>query len=223
METVPSKPLNLKRNRSLPDNRASGYFPATRSADAPPATEYRVRVARPEDADALLALGRKLLGETDFFLRRPQERAGTTLEMRRIIDRYAAMPGGVMLNAWDQDTPVAEAVLSAGALERTAHVGVLGIGVLKAYWGLGIGRALMTALEDAARDAVLERLEFTVLAHNRRARGFYAALGYAEEGIRRRSVRFDAARPGEPARYGDEVMMAKWIGPADCMPMTADR
>lgn len=181
----------------------------------------RLREARPDDATALLGLGRTLLAETSFFVRRPEERAGSAAEMRRVIDHYAMLPVGVMLNVWDAETPVAEAVLSAGTLARTAHVGTLGIGVLKRYWNRGLGRALMAALEDAAREAVLERLEFTVLAHNRRARGFYGALGYIEEGVRRRSIRYDTDRGEARPRYGDEVMMAKWIGPADCISVAA--
>lgn len=177
----------------------------------------RLREAQSEDAEALLLLGRALLSETDFFIRRPEERARNPEEMRRVIDHYAILPAGVMLTVWDGETPVAEAVLSAGTLSRTAHVGTLGIGVLKPYWGRGLGNALMTALESAAQEAVLERLEFTVLAHNRRARGFYGALGYVEEGVRRRSIRYGGDQMGPSPRYGDEVVMAKWIGPADCI------
>lgn len=171
-----------------------------------------LRAPRATDAAALLALGRALLDETDHFVRLPRERAQGRQDMAAIVDHYTGQPGWAMLHVWDGPRAVAEGVLSAGQLSRTAHVGTLGIGVLRAYWGRGIGRTLMARLEDLAAAAALERLEFTVLSHNARARDFYARLGYGEEGVRCGSVRY-GGEDGGPVRYGDEVMMAKWIGP----------
>ena len=37
--------------------------------------DYKIRVAAPDDAEALFHFGRELLSETDFFLRSPAERA----------------------------------------------------------------------------------------------------------------------------------------------------
>lgn len=168
-----------------------------------------------EDADgvALMRLGRALLAETDHFVRLPEERAADRAEMRQIVEHYRRTPGWLMLNVWQGDIAVAEAVLSLGGLGRTRHVGTLGIGVLQAYWGKGVGRALMAALENHALDQGVERLEFTVLDHNRRARDFYRRLGYDEEGRKRRSVRYAPGDDGTALRYGDEIVMAKWIGP----------
>lgn len=176
-----------------------------------------LRESGPDDVIDLLRLGRELLLETDYFVRRAEERAGDLAEMSRIVDHYARSPGWAMMNFWDGGRPVAEGVLAVGGLARTAHVGTLGIGVLRQYWGRGLGRALMADLERRAVEHGLERLEFTVLAHNRRARDFYARLGYSEEGCRVRSVRYAPDSPSEPVRYGDEIVMSKWIGPADCM------
>lgn len=171
-----------------------------------------LRQAGRGDARALLDLGRRLLAETDHFVRLPDERAGDMDGMRDIIAHYRQMPGWVMLNVWQDETPVAEAVLSLGGLARTRHVGALGIGVLQKFWGRGVGRALMAGLEAHAHDHGVERLEFTVLEHNRRARDFYRRLGYDEEGCKRGSVRYGPGDEGQTLRYGDEIIMAKWIG-----------
>lgn len=176
-------------------------------------TSLSLRSARPADAQALFDLGHALLVETDHFIRVPEERAADTADMAAIIERYTRQPGWAMLTVWEGALAVAEGVLAAGTLTRGAHVASLGIGVRRAYWGQGIGRALMAALEARARDFALERIEFTVFAHNRRARDFYRRLGYDEEGVRRRSVRYAPQTPGAAPRYADEVMMAKWIGP----------
>lgn len=169
---------------------------------------YRLRPAREADAEALLHFGRRLLGETDFFLRGPEERGADAGEMARIIRAFADTPGALMLNAWtDGPTPepVGEAVLMPGQLRRTRRTASVGVGVLKAHWGRGLARALMAAVEERALAAGLKRLELTVVRGNERARDLYRALGYESEGVKRRSVDL-------PARgLADEEMMAKLL------------
>ena len=197
-------------------------FPAVpqpeNSQDPPPIPPGMIlREAGPDDTIGLLRLGRELLSETDHFVRRPEERAADLSDMRRIVDYYAVTPGWTMINVWDGTEAVAEGVLSVGGLARTAHVGTLGIGILRRHWGRGLGRRMMADLERRAAEYGVERLEFTVLAHNRRARDFYRRLGYSEDGRRVRSVRYAPDSPSEPVRYGDEIALSKWIGPADCI------
>jgi RimJ/RimL family protein N-acetyltransferase len=67
-----------------------------------------------------------------------------------------------------------------------SHVGTLGMGLLDAHRGRGIGRRLLAAtIEDAWRFG-LERIELTVLVNNVRARRLYQAFGFHEEGVLRR-------------------------------------
>ncbi|NMM45113.1 N-acetyltransferase [Rhodospirillaceae bacterium KN72] len=189
---------------------------ASTDSDRLPPNGFAYRDPQEDDAAAILDLGRTLLLETDHYLRLPEERAGSVGDARALIRYFRDLPGAVMLHVWDEKEarPVAEGVLTRGGLQRISHVGTIGIGVLKSYWGRGLGQALMATLEDTARCNGIERLDFTVLAGNRRARDFYRRLGYREEGRRRRSVRFVAA-DGLSARYEDEIAMAKWIGPED--------
>jgi ribosomal-protein-alanine N-acetyltransferase len=180
-------------------------------------THLQLRTAKTPDGPALLQLGQKLLLETEYYLRTAQERAIDVSAMTEIIAAYRERPGWHMINIWQDKRAIAEGVLVPGSLSRTAHIGVLGIGVLRSHWGQGLGQVVMAELEDRAQKDSLERLEFTVLSHNRRARDFYKRLGYNEEGCRRRSVRYGPDSPSPSIRYGDEIQMAKWIGPADCI------
>lgn len=171
-----------------------------------------IRQPRLEEAAVLLDLGRRILSETPFFLREPDERAQSEADIRTILQHYDRTPGWCMLHAWNGDIPLGEGVISGTGLRRSAHIGSIGIGVLKEYWGQGVGAALMQKLEEKAVEMGLERLSFTVFAENRRARDFYERLGYAEEGIQRKSVRWPQDHPGKPRCYSDEIAMAKWIG-----------
>ena len=50
------------------------------------------------------------------------------------------------------------------------------------YWGLGIGRALMNACIDCARQAGYTQLELDVVADNARAMALYTQAGFTEYG-----------------------------------------
>ncbi|HEV2546147.1 MAG TPA: GNAT family protein [Stellaceae bacterium] len=64
-----------------------------------------------------------------------------------------------------------------------SHGGTLGMGLLGAQRGRGIGRRLLAAtVEDAWRFG-LERVELTVLVSNVHARRLYEAVGFHQEGV----------------------------------------
>jgi [ribosomal protein S18]-alanine N-acetyltransferase len=62
---------------------------------------------------------------------------------------------------------------------------VLTIAVRPAYWGRGIGSALLAALLDAARERGCAEVLLEVRADNPRAQGLYRRRGFAEVGLRR--------------------------------------
>lgn len=163
---------------------------------------YDIRVAEPEDAEALYRFGEALLGETSFFLRGPGERARSVGEMRAVIERFATLPHYLLINAWRGGEAVGEAVAIGGDFTRNRYSATVGVGVLQAHAGHGIGRALMAALDDFAVEKGLRRLELTVMAHNTVARGLYAKMGYVEEGTKRDSLFVDGG-------FVNEIMMAK--------------
>lgn len=86
--------------------------------------------------------------------------------------------------------------------ERTihAHVGALGIGVVPAFRGKGVGAALMQAALDEARKRYV-RIELTVRAQNAPAIALYEKFGFQREGICRDAIFVDG-------RYEDLIVMA---------------
>jgi len=62
---------------------------------------------------------------------------------------------------------------------------VLTIAVRKAYWGQGIGSALLDALLTAARERGCAEVFLEVRADNPRAHGLYRRRGFEELGVRR--------------------------------------
>lgn len=82
-----------------------------------------------------------------------------------------------------------------------AHRGNLGMGILPAYRGKGLGRRLIEATLKAAREAGFARVELNVYEDNSRAITLYEKVGFEREGIVRRAARIDG-------RFIDAIGMA---------------
>ena len=85
-----------------------------------------------------------------------------------------------------------------------AHSGMLGMGVVAAHRGRGIGEALIRAALEKARAKGLTRVELAVRAGNTPARALYEKLGFVLEGVQRNAVRIDG-------RFEDQLSMALLI------------
>ncbi|NRT58223.1 GNAT family N-acetyltransferase [Sphaerotilus uruguayifluvii] len=75
--------------------------------------------------------------------------------------------------------------------DACAHVGALGMGVVRAARRRGAGTRLLTAAIDCAESKGLSRIELAVRADNRDAIGLYTRFGFALEGMSRRAYRVD--------------------------------
>lgn len=101
---------------------------------------------------------------------------------------------GEQVVGWCDVTPVDRPV--------ARHIGVLGMGVLAAWRGQGIGEALMRSALQSAQAKGLKRVELNVHATNQRAAALYRKVGFVEEGIKRKAVLIDGV-------YDDSIMMAR--------------
>jgi RimJ/RimL family protein N-acetyltransferase len=82
-----------------------------------------------------------------------------------------------------------------------AHRGTLGMGVVPACRGRGLGLRLIEATLERARGAGFVRIELNVHADNARAIALYEKVGFVREGVARDAVFID----GE---YCDAIAMA---------------
>jgi ribosomal protein S18 acetylase RimI-like enzyme len=81
------------------------------------------------------------------------------------------------------------------------HVGVLGMGLLPAFRGQGIGRRLLERTLEQGRADGLSRVELTVREDNPGAIALYEGLGFVAEGVQRNAFKVDG-------RYHNLIMMA---------------
>jgi ribosomal protein S18 acetylase RimI-like enzyme len=90
--------------------------------------------------------------------------------------------------------------LPGTASTGTAHVGHLGMGVLKTFRGKGLGRRLAEATIEKARALGLEKIELSVYSSNDAAIALYRNLGFREEGRKVRGRLVDGI-------YDDVILM----------------
>jgi putative acetyltransferase len=89
--------------------------------------------------------------------------------------------------------------------QARAHVGCLGIGLLREARGQGIGARLMEVTIAKARTKGLTRIELTVRVDNLSAKALYECFGFVVEGLLRRAMRVDD-------QYYDMHAMALLLG-----------
>jgi RimJ/RimL family protein N-acetyltransferase len=82
-----------------------------------------------------------------------------------------------------------------------AHRGTLGLGIVPAYRGQGLGLRLLRTTLERAGEAGFVRVELTVHVDNTRAIALYDRVGFVREGVVRDAVLVD----GE---YRDAIAMA---------------
>lgn len=143
-----------------------------------------------EDGAAVWDFFRMTHGETDYLLSYPDENSFTVAEEGEFLQKHAESPNSAEIVALVDGEIVGNAGIEpVGAKEKVRHRSDLGITVTKAYWGLGIGRALMESCIACAKQAGYAQLELDAVADNERAIALYQSCGFVEYGRNPRGFR----------------------------------
>ena len=156
--------------------------------------ELLVRNAVASDARALRETMRRTHSETDYLLSYPDEQGTDEEREARLLGETERSCNEVELVAIIDGRIVGSAGVSAVRSRRkVAHRARFGISILKEYWGMGIGRVLMDASIDCARQAGYTQLELDVVADNEGAMSLYRRAGFEEYGRNPRGYRSASA------------------------------
>ena len=136
-----------------------------------------------EDGQALLDVFNLTHEQTDFLLTYPEEHHYTAQQEAAFLQEKTDSSDEIELLAELDGKVVGSAGINCiGRKEKIRHRAEFGISVDKAYWGLGIGRALTKACIECAGRAGYVQLELEVVAENGIAIALYESVGFEEYG-----------------------------------------
>ena len=172
----------------------------------PPA--FTIRPAEPDDVPALHELsiavardGRGVVFTADDMIA-GGPRAG--LRIAESIDP-ATRDDQLVLVATNEGAITGEASVQRLKPSFTRHVGVFSIEVHPDHQRHGIGRALLRACVEWAKNSGIERLELYTRRDNDRARALYESEGFVEESVRVRFIRLP------DGRYVDNLVYVRFL------------
>ena len=159
-----------------------------------------MRRATPADASELVELAREVGGEPEGWLISDSSWRGVG-EERRYLKALRRYPHAAVFVADAPEGIVGRLSVARDSHPACFHVADLGLMVAADYRRRGVGRALLEAAVEWARDSGVRKLELHVFPHNEPAIALYESFGFVREGYRRAHYR----RGGE---YVDAVLMA---------------
>jgi len=164
--------------------------------------EIFVREVNVNDAQSLIVLIPKLDEETDYMNRIAGEFKFSQEDEEKFIlslknDRYSTL-----FIALCEDKMVGSLGFSGSQLEKYRHTGEFGMGVLKDYWGKGIGKELIRKLFEWAIANDIKKINLKVMTSNTRALNLYEGFGFEIEGRIKKGMKIR----GE---YHDIIIMGK--------------
>jgi len=121
--------------------------------------------------------------ETDFLLSYPDENSYNAEEEGKFLQEKTDSADEIEIIAEVGGKIAGMAgIEKVGSKFKLKHRAEFGISVLREYWRLGIGKALVNACVKCAKDAGYKQLELDVVADNEAALSLYKRAGFVEYG-----------------------------------------
>lgn len=122
-------------------------------------------------------------GETEFLLSYPDENSFDIPREEQFLTEKECEEREIELCAVLEGRIVGTAGIEAvGTKAKVRHRASFGISIEKAFWSLGIGRALTLACIECAKKAGYAQMELEVVSINESAVSLYRSVGFVEYG-----------------------------------------
>lgn len=145
--------------------------------------EALLRNGTAADGEAVFENFNRTHGETDYLLSYPDENSFDAEQEGRFLAGKEESTNEIEILALVDGKVAGTAGIDAvGTKYKVKHRAEFGISLLKEYWGLGLGRAMLEACIECAKKAGYEQLELDAVADNERALAMYAKAGFVEYG-----------------------------------------
>lgn len=143
-----------------------------------------IRKARKADAKAILEYIDTICTESDNLTFGKGEFDINIEQEEDFIENASKKNNALYLVAEFENKIIGNLTFSAGKRPRISHSGEFGVGVIKEYWGQGIGTELINCLIEWSKNSgIIRKLNLRVRNDNYKAIHLYKKLGFCEEGI----------------------------------------
>lgn len=149
-----------------------------------------LRGATEKDAAEVLRSFKLTHAETDFLLTYPEENSSAEADEAKFLKAREESDNEIEICAFvDRKLAGTAGIEAISGKEKIRHRAEFGIAIEKAYWGRGIGKALMLACIECAKKVGYLQLELEVVADNASAVRLYESVGFREFGRNPRGFR----------------------------------
>ena len=163
-----------------------------------------IRAFSGEDAQAMIEFRKQMSLESKNTMHYPGMKLPLVEESAKFLQDQFEHPVNVGYGAFLEDRIIGSFGLRVPRHDHpwTSHVGEFGMGILKEYWGQGLGKKFLEIQEDYARNNKLTRVQATVRTFNLSGIHLYLKAGFEIEGTLRNTALIDG-------KYFDEYTIAK--------------
>lgn len=165
-----------------------------------------IRSAEKEDAEEELSMYKKEVSETPFLSREKDDEFPTAEDFAEGYEEQlqstktcslVAVYDGIIVGSGHTEW--------YGSRKKALHTCNLDLGILKDYWGLGVGGKIMETLIEVSKNAGLEQIELNVAKENTRAIKMYESFGFVQTGVHRNAWKY------QDGSYTDLIIMIKFL------------
>ena len=165
-----------------------------------------LRSAEKYDAEAELSMYKQQVSETPFLSRGINDQFPTADSFAEYYQEQLENPKACTLVAIYEGKLIGSGHTDwYNGRKRNLHICNLDMGILKEYWGLGIGGKIMQTLIEVSKQAGLEQIELNVAKDNTRAIKMYESFGFVQTGTHPHAMKY------EDGTYADFVFMVKFL------------
>ena len=157
------------------------------------------------DASLLLEYLRGMVAESPYLNRTPEDCTDTVEDEADFIRSCNDSPYKLLISAYYGGRIIGNCNLNFQKRKKIAHKCEFGIGIRQQFWNLGLGTALIAALEEAARDHGCKIMTLIYIEGNERALRLYTKCGFTEFG------RLPGGTKMPDGTYVADVYMAKYL------------
>ena len=148
----------------------------------------QIRQIKETDVENYQKTWLQVITESPYMMREPDEAIHDISALTKRVHSFLNSENSNIFVAYNNEQLIGFVTAWGGIFKRNKHSAYIVIGIVKEFTGQGIGKKLLSELENWAIQNHITRLELTVMTTNTPATSLYKSCGYEIEGIKQKSL-----------------------------------